>query len=113
MTEFNFHNKTFYLLENSESGKVNSKTVFKYQQKENIVTANYSGGTIKYGKIIATLNNDVLNMLYQCVTIENELKAGKAIAEVSLTKHNKLKLKLNWKWLGKKNESGVSEYIEH
>ena len=112
MTEFNFHNKTFYLLENSEKGKVNSETVFKYQQKENIVTADYSGGTIKSGKIIATLDNDILNMIYQCVTIGNELKAGKAIAKVSFTKTNKIHLKLNWQWLNKSKEKGVSEYIE-
>ena len=112
MSEFNFHNKTFYLLENSESGKVNSETVFKYQQKGNIVTAEYFGGTIKYGKIIATLNNNILNMLYQCVTTENELKAGKAIAKISLNKDHKILLKLNWQWLNDNKEKGLSEYLE-
>ncbi|MFY9243216.1 MAG: hypothetical protein WAO74_09330 [Polaribacter sp.] len=112
MTVFNFHNKTFYVLENSKSGKVNSETVFKYQQKGNLVTADYAGGTIKYGKIIATLDDDILNMIYQCVTTENELKAGKAIAKVSLTKENKILLKLDWQWLNGKKEKGVSEYIE-
>ncbi|WP_288954581.1 hypothetical protein [uncultured Polaribacter sp.] len=112
MSAFNFHNKTFYLVENSESGKVNADTVFKYQQKENVVTADYSGGTIKYGKIIATLDNDILHMLYQCVTSENELKAGKAIAKISYTKENKMLLKLNWQWLNGNKEKGVSEYIE-
>ena len=88
MNKFNFNNKSFYLVENSKSGKVNSDTVFNYQQKENIVTADYYGGTIKYGKIIATLDNDILHMLYQCVTSENELKAGKAVAKVSFTQYN-------------------------
>lgn len=113
MQEFNFNNKTFSLIENSENGKVNSETVFKYKQKDNLVTADYSGGTIKYGKIIAHLSNNTLNMLYQCITTENELKAGKAIAKISLTTTNKMKLTLNWEWLDNKNESGVSEYIEH
>ena len=112
MSEFNFHNKTFYLVENSESGKVNADTVFNYQQKGNIVTADYSGGTIKYGKIIATLDNDILHMLYQCVTSENELKAGKAIAKISLTKENKILLKLDWEWLNGNQEKGISEYLE-
>ena len=112
MSEFNFHNKTFYLVENSESGKVNADTVFNYQQKENIVTADYSGGTIKYGKIIATLDNNILHMLYQCVTSENELKAGKAIAKISLTETYKIHLKLNWQWLNGNQEKGVSEYLE-
>jgi len=113
MSEFNFNNKTFSLLENSENGKVNSETIFKYKQEGNLVTADYCGGTIKYGKIIAYLKNDKLDMLYQCITNENELKAGKAIADISLTKENKLKLKLNWQWLNKEDESGVSEYIEN
>ncbi|MFI1744294.1 hypothetical protein [Thalassobellus sediminis] len=113
MKEFNFDNKTFSLIENTENGKVNSETIFKYKQEGNLITADYYGGTIKYGKIIATLKNNTLNMLYQCITTENELKAGKAIAEISLTKLNKIKLKLNWEWLGDKDESGISEYIEN
>ena len=113
MVDFNFHNKTFYLVENSESGKVNADTIFKYQQEKNIITADYSGGTVKYGKIIANLKNKSLNMLYQCITTNNELKAGKAIAEISLTKDKKIKLKLKWQWLNGKNESGISEYIEN
>ena len=91
MSEFNFNNKIFYLLENSESGKVNSDTVFKYQQKDNVITADYYGGTIKYGKIIATLENNQLNMLYQCVTDEGQLKAGKALATVSFTESQKIR----------------------
>lgn len=113
MTEFNFNNKTFSLIENSENGKVNSETIFKYKQEGNLVTADYYGGNIKYGKIIANLNNNKLDMLYQCITTENELKAGKAIADISLTKDNKIKLKLHWQWLNNKNEKGVSEYIEN
>lgn len=76
------------------------------------MTAEYSGGTIKYGKIIATLDKDTLNMLYQCVTSEYELKSGKAIAKISLTKENKILLKLDWQWLNGNKEKGVSEYLE-
>ncbi len=68
---------------------------------------------IRYGKIIAELKDNKLKMLYQCLTTDNELKAGKADAEISLTENNKIKLKLNWEWLGKKNNNGISEYIEN
>lgn len=112
METFNFNNKTFSLIENSELGKANSKTVFKYKQEGDLVTADYHGGTIKYGKIIAHLKENKLHMLYQCITTNNELKAGKAIADISITQNNKIKLKLNWEWLDK-DEKGVSEYIEN
>ena len=112
MTEFDFNNKTFLLVQNTDNGQVNSETIFKYKQDENLVTADYFGGSIKYGKIIADLQGDKLNMLYQCLTTENELKAGKAIADITLTNQGKIKLTLNWQWLTNENEKGQSEYIE-
>lgn len=113
MKNINFNNKTFSLIENSKNGSVNAETIFEYRQNGNMVTADYYGGSIRYGKIIAILEADKLNMLYQCVTTNNELKAGKAIAEISFTENNKIKLNLNWEWLGDKNEKGISEYIEN
>lgn len=77
-----------------------------------MVTADYTGGTVLYGKIIALLEGNTLNMLYQCVTTDNELKAGKAIAHISVTKESKIKLSLDWEWLGENITKGQSEYIE-
>ncbi len=112
MNKYNFDNKKFALIQNSDSGQVNSETVFEYKQQDNLVTADYYGGTIKYGKIIAELKNDELNMLYQCLTTDNQLKAGKAFAKVSLLDTGKIKLSLNWEWLTNGSEKGNSEYIE-
>ncbi len=112
MSEFNFNHKNFALLQNSANGKVTGETVFKYKQNGDLVTADYSGGTIKYGKIIAILKGDELEMIYQCVTTDNQLKAGKAIAKITLTDDGNMKLSLNWEWLADGNEKGKSEYIE-
>ena len=112
MNIFNFNNKKFRLIQNSENGQVNVDTVFEYKQDNNLVTADYYGGTIKYGKIIADLQDDKLNMLYQCLTTDNELKAGKAVAQISLTDEGKMKLTLNWEWLTNPHNKGTSEYVE-
>jgi hypothetical protein len=112
MSNFNFDNKRFALIQNSDSGQVNPETVFEYKQNGNLVTADYYGGTIKYGKIIAVLKDDELNMLYQCLTTDNQLKAGKAIAKISYSDNGKIKLNLNWEWLTNRNEKGSSEYVE-
>ena len=112
MPKFNFNNKKFVLIQNSESGQVNQETVFNYKQDGDLVSADYFGGTIRYGKIIAILEDDELNMLYQCLTTNNELKAGKALAKLSLTVTGKIKMSLQWEWLGDGNEKGTSEYIE-
>lgn len=113
MNEINFNNKTFSLVENSEKGKANAETIFEYKQNGDLVTADYYGGNIRYGKIIAVLKGMQLSMLYQCLTSTNELIAGKAIAEISVTDDKRIKLKLNWEWFDNMNEKGVSEYIEN
>ncbi|MGB5647005.1 hypothetical protein [Muriicola sp.] len=113
MKKIDFHNKRFALIENSEKGTVNKDTVFEFQQTGDLVTATYYGGPIKLGKIIALLKKDTLDMRYHCVTSENELKAGKAMAKISHTDLGKIKLTLRWEWLDSSNEKGISEYLEH
>lgn len=112
MEAFNFNDKTFLLVKNSQAGTVDAQTVFRYRQSGSLVTADYEGGSIKYGKIIAILRGSELEMLYQCITKDDELKAGKAIADVSKTENGKLKLKLRWEWLDENGECGISVYIE-
>jgi hypothetical protein len=112
MNKFDFNNKRFALIQNSDNGEVNTETVFEYKQDNNLVTADYYGGTIRYGKIIAELKGDELNMLYSCLTTSNELKAGKALAKISFNENKKMKLSLDWEWLTNGNQKGKSEYIE-
>jgi len=73
MKNVNFNNKKFFLIENSENGTVNSETVFEYKQEGDLVTAVYYGGNIINGNIIAVLKDNQLEMLYHCVTTENQL----------------------------------------
>ena len=112
MKNLSFNNKKFVLVQNSKTGKVNSETLFFYKQERDLVTADYQGGTVRYGKIIALLENDKLDMLYQCVTDEGQLKAGKALATLSFTESQKIRLKLNWEWITGEISRGNSEYIE-
>lgn len=113
MSLVNFNNKTFSLVENSKNGTVTSKTIFKFKQDDNLVTADYSGGGIRYGKIVSKYENKMLHMLYQCLTEEGELKAGKAIAQISLNEKSKIRLELDWEWMGDTKQKGSSEYIEN
>ncbi len=113
MNSIDFNNKTFSLVENSDKGKVNSDTVFKYKQDGDLVTADYYGGPIKYGKIIAKLRGTQLDMLYECITDNDELKAGKAVSNISFTENGKMKMQLYWKWLNDGNGKGVSQFVEN
>lgn len=111
MKSFNLNNRTFILMDNSKCGKVDDQTIFKYRQKNNLVTADYSGGSIQEGRIVAQFRNNRLHMLYNCITSDNELKAGKAMADVTRSREGKLILSLNWAWL-ETSKTGRSTYIE-
>ena len=105
--------KRFGLVVNSKNGEVSSDTLFFFHQEGDLVTAEYYFGSIRYGKIIAKQheNND-LEMVYQCLTNDGELKAGSAYAKVSKNKEEKIQLDLNWQWLNGDKSSGTSTYLE-
>jgi len=112
MKNLNFNNKKFSLVQNSKTGKVSSETIFFLNKRKILVTADYHGGQIRYGKIIALLQNEKLVLLYQCVTNGGLLKA---VAKVSYTKNQKIRLKMNWEWwewITGEISKGESEYIE-
>ena len=50
-------------------------------------------------------------MLYHCITSLNELKAGKANAQVLTNSDGRIELHLKWEWLTSE-ESGESVYVE-
>lgn len=111
--DINLDKKKFLLVDNSEKGTVNTDTVFEYSQNGNIVTAVYYGGSIQHGNILATLKGRQLDMVYLCLTNGGDLKAGKALADITMSKDKKLMLSLQWQWLNDSQESGTSEYIEY
>ncbi len=112
MPKINLNNKTFILLENSKNGEVNSETRFHYKQEGTLVTADYSGGTVIKGSLIGQFLASELVVLYHCITTSNELKAGKATAQVFSNSEGRIELHLQWEWLTS-GGAGKSVYIEH
>ena len=113
MEKVNFDGKRFGLLSNSKDGEVSTETTFEYKQNDGLVTAEYSGGKILHGRIIARqIANGNLKMVYNCLTADGELKSGKADAEVSIDNTGKVRLDLQWQWLDGDGETGRSTYLE-
>lgn len=110
---FNLHHKLFRPVTNSEAGEVDNSTLFRYEEEGSVVTATYSGGSIRSGHIIARYKAfDELVMYYHCLTSTDALKAGKAIAKLSFTDNGRIQMHLHWQWLDENQASGVSHYIE-
>ena len=74
----NYNGKKFISIQNSGTGEVGAETVFHYHQKGNIVWAEYSGGEIARGTLIAICNEaGELDMRYQHLNVRGELMTGK------------------------------------
>ena len=56
--KFNFDGKIFVSIANTENGEVGDGTLFHYHQDGNIVTAEYEGGSIVKGHLIAKVLGD-------------------------------------------------------
>ena len=57
--------------------EVSDKTVFCYHQKENTIWAEYSGGEIKKGFLVGTIDeNKNLHFSYQHINLHDEIKTG-------------------------------------
>ena len=105
--------KTFRAIANSSNGTISTDTTMTFvSEDERGIIGVYTGGTIRTGQVVARRRDDrTVEMLYQCVTVSNELKAGRARARFSHAPDNTLLMHLDWQWLTGDQSGGVSEWM--
>ena len=105
----NYDNRVFKSVSNSATGEVSAETVFHYHQKEDFVWAEYAGGEIVFGQLIAKVSaGGRLEMRYQHLNKSGELMTGKCSATPELTKSGKIRLHEKWQWTSGDFSAGKS-----
>lgn len=95
----NYNNKTFKTRSNTDNGETSSETIFYYKQQENLITARYSGGKIKYGHLIGLVDlSGNIDMRYHQVNLDDELMTGICYSTPELLPTGKLLLHESWQW---------------
>ncbi len=108
---FSLDGKFFTVVENSESGEVSDMTVFAYHQKENVIWAEYSGGSIVKGFLTGLIDADrKLHFNYQHVNSAGEMKTGMCDS-VPQTENGKLRFYEKWKWTSGEEGTSIIEEI--
>ncbi len=109
----NLTEKTFRAIANSSNGTISTDTTMTFvSEDETGILGVYAGGTIQAGQVVARRKDHcTVEMLYQCVTVSQELKAGRALARFSHTPDKTLCMHLDWQWLTGDQSGGVSEWI--
>lgn len=109
MTKINYDNKTFAPVENSETGEVSSETRFHYRQKDDLVWAEYQGGAIVFGNLIAkVVENDCLEMRYQHLNESGELMTGECFSTPKILADGRIRLFEKWRWTSGDLSEGAS-----
>lgn len=109
----NLDGKKFASISNTENGEVGEDTLFHYHQDGNIVTAEYAGGSIVKGHLIAkVLDDGKLDMRYHHINRNGDLMIGKCLSTPEIIEDGRIKLKEQWQWLSGDMSEGHSEIVE-
>jgi hypothetical protein len=109
MNKINYDNRTFKSVSNSETGEVSSETIFHYHQKDNLVWAEYAGGEIVFGSLIAKVLPDAsLEMRYQHLNKRGELMTGKCFSKPEILSDGRIRLREKWQWTSGDFSAGES-----
>ena len=86
------------VIQTSKNGVVNEETVFLFEQDENTVKANYSGGKISIGYLVGQLNGSVLKFTYCQQRTSGELDHGESECILSIDENSgKVRLEENFR----------------
>lgn len=108
-TSINYNEKQFRPISNSDNGETSEDTIFVYKQVGNILTAEYSGGKIKYGHLIGLVDHiGNINMRYHQVNDQNELMTGICFSKPEILENGKIRLHENWEWTSGDYSKGTS-----
>lgn len=106
--------RRFQAVSNSAAGEVGDGTIFHYHQDGLLVWANYNGGSIVRGHLIATLTSDAtLDMRYHHVNLSGELMTGICNSRVEVLTDGLYRLHESWQWTcgtGATGESVLEEF---
>ena len=106
---FNYNNRRFVAIENSNNGEVTPDLIFHYMQNDNIITSEYSGEKIKKGQLIGIVDNDGnIDMRYHQINIRGELMTGICKSTPEIMENGKIRLHERWSWTSGEKTKGES-----
>jgi hypothetical protein len=107
--QINYHNRIFRPVSNSENGAVSGATTFYYRQSGQIVTAEYAGGDIVQGHLIAVVDaHGRLDMRYHQVNRSGALQTGVCQSIPEMLPDGRVRLHETWQWTSGDASSGHS-----
>lgn len=109
MRDINYNDRYFVAKSNSMNGEVGADTLFHYRQRGQVVWATYEGGQVRFGTLIAKVNDEAcLDMRYQHINRDGELMTGRCFSAPEVMPDGRLRLHERWQWTSGDESSGES-----
>jgi hypothetical protein len=105
----NYNDKKFRPISNSDNGETSGDTIFHYKQVGQVLTAEYSGGKIKYGHLVGLVDtNGNIDMRYHQINEKDELMTGVCQSKPEMLENGKIRLHETWEWTSGDRSKGQS-----
>ena len=105
----NYDGRQFRALSNTSNGDTSEATIFTYRHAGDVVWATYSGGTVKFGTLVASVAADgSLDMRYQHLDNGGTFKAGKCRSRLEVLTDGRYRLHEEWQWTSPETSAGHS-----
>ena len=109
MSRISYDGRRFRSVRNSAGGEVDGDTLFHYRQRDDVVWATYEGGGIRYGTLIASVDDaGSLDMRYAHVNAAGDLMTGVCASTPELLPDGRLRLQERWRWTSGDCSAGES-----
>lgn len=109
MSEFNYDARVFRSVSNTPNGEVGAETLFHYHQQDEIVWATYSGGSVRFGALVARmLEHGVLDIRYQHLNQRGEFMTGQCRSTPTVLADGRYRVHEVWQWTSGDRSSGES-----
>ena len=105
----NYDGRQFRALSNTSNGDTSAATIFQYHHRGDVVWATYSGGTVKFGTLVASVAADgSLDMRYQHLDEAGTFKTGKCHSRLEVLVDGRYRLYEDWQWTSPETSCGRS-----
>ena len=105
----NYDGKRFKVVSSSNNGETSQETVFEYNQNGNVLTSEYSGGSVKIGYLTGLVSEDgIIDMSYHQVNLKDEIMTGICKSTPEVLPNGKIKLHEHWQWTSGDKSKGNS-----
>lgn len=105
----NYNNKRFGVRANSENGETSEETIFHYRQEGSLLTCVYSGGKIRFGQLMGTVDDQGnIDMRYQQINSEGTIMTGVCRSTPEILPDGRIRLHERWRWTSGDCSEGAS-----